>query len=118
MMTDGWMMADGRYDGTMQTYVILMDFTTKGAETLGASAKRFDRFEEGIKALGGRVLSSYGLLGEHDVLIIVELPDERAAFKTLIKAAIGGTARSKTFTAIPLNEFYALAKGVVDAQQP
>jgi len=47
----------------MQTFVILMKFMSKGAETLDASSQRYARFEEGIQELGGKILSAYGLLG-------------------------------------------------------
>ncbi len=92
----------------MQTFVILMKFTAKGGETLGASSQRYERFEEGIRQLGGKILSAYGLLGDYDVLIVAELPDEKAAMKTVIRAASRGTATSKTLTAIPIKQFYAL----------
>jgi uncharacterized protein with GYD domain len=104
--------------GAMQTYVILMNFTTKGAETLAESAKRYERFEEGIRSLGGKVLSAYALLGDYDVLIVVELPDVKAAMKTVIRAALRGTAASKTLTAIPLKEFYGLVTETVAKSAP
>jgi uncharacterized protein with GYD domain len=96
--------------GDMPTYVILMKFTTKGAETLTESATRFEGFEDGIRKLGGKVLSAYALLGEYDVMIVVELPDEKAVMKTLIRAAARGTATSTTLTALPLKEFYGLVR--------
>lgn len=102
----------------MQTYVILMKFTTKGAETLLESSRRYDKFDEGIRELGGRVVSAYGLLGDYDVLIIAEFPDERAAMKTVIRAASRGTATSKTLTAIPLREFYGLVNDVLAPRSP
>jgi uncharacterized protein with GYD domain len=94
----------------MQTYVILMNFTTKGAETLLESSRRYEQFEEGIRELGGKVVSAYGLLGDYDVLIVAEFPDEKAAMKTVVRAASRGTATSKTLTAIPIKEFYALVQ--------
>ena len=97
----------------MQTYMILMNFTAKGAETLAESAKRFEGFEEGIRNAGGKVLGAYALLGEYDVMILVEMPDVKALAKTLIRAAARGTATSKTLTAIPLNEFYGLVSETV-----
>jgi uncharacterized protein with GYD domain len=102
----------------MQTYVILMKFTTKGAETLLESSRRYDKFDEGIRELGGRVVSAYGLLGDYDVLIIAEFPDEKAAMKTVIRAASRGTATSKTLTAIPLREFYGLVNEVLAPRSP
>jgi uncharacterized protein with GYD domain len=102
----------------MQTYVILMKFTTKGAETLLESSRRYEKFDEGIRELGGRVVSAYGLLGDYDVLIIAEFPDEKAAMKTVIRAASRGTATSKTLTAIPLREFYGLVNDVLAPRSP
>jgi uncharacterized protein with GYD domain len=102
----------------MQTYLILMNFTTKGAETLAESAKRYERFEEGIRNLGGKVLGAYALLGEYDVMILVEVPDVKAVLKTVIRAASRGTATSKTLTAIPLNEFYGLVGETLSEPTP
>ena len=99
--------------GAMQTYVILMNFTTKGAETLVESAKRYEGFEQGIREVGGKVLGAYALLGDYDVMILVELPDVKAVTKTVIRAAARGTATSKTLTAIPLKEFYGLVAETV-----
>lgn len=104
--------------GAMQTYVILMNFTTKGAETLAESAKRYEGFEEGIQNLGGKVLGAYALLGDYDVMILVELPDVKAVMNTVIRAALRGTATSKTLTAMPLKEFYGLVGEAVGKPAP
>jgi uncharacterized protein with GYD domain len=100
----------------MSTFVILMNFTTKGAETLAVSARRYEQFEKGVQDLGGKVLSAYGLLGEYDVMIVAEFPNERAAMKTLIRAASRGTATSKTMAAIPLKDFYGLVRETIGDQ--
>jgi len=104
--------------GAMQTYVILMNFTTKGAETLVESARRYEGFDEAIRSFGGRVLAAYALLGDYDVMILAELPDVKGVAKVLIRAAARGTATSKTMTAIPLKEFYGLVEETLGKQTP
>jgi uncharacterized protein with GYD domain len=43
-----------------------------------------------VRELGGKVLGAYALLGEYDVMILVELPDVKAVAKTVIRAATAG----------------------------
>ena len=52
------------------------------------------------------------------MLIVAEFPDERAAMKTVIRAASRGTATSKTLTAIPIKEFYALVDEALTPTAP
>ncbi len=99
----------------MMTFVTLVNFTQKGAETISESKNRFAKFEESVKEAGGRLVSAYGLLGDHDVLAITEFPDEKTATRTILKVASWGTVTTKTLTAIPIKEFYQLVDEAVGA---
>jgi uncharacterized protein with GYD domain len=48
------------------------------------SAERTKRAVEVIKRLGGEVRSMYSLLGEHDLIFIVDLPDMKNALKVSV----------------------------------
>lgn len=50
----------------------------------GISAERTQKAVELIQKLGGEVKSMYSLLGEHDLVFIVELPDTEQAVKVSI----------------------------------
>jgi uncharacterized protein with GYD domain len=48
------------------------------------SAERTKRAVEVINRLGGEVKSMYSLLGEHDLIFIVDLPDMKNALKVSV----------------------------------
>lgn len=89
-------------------FVHLVNFTTEGAKTIGESKKRYDLFEQGVRAVGGRVVDGYGVLGSHDLVVITEMPDEKAATKVAVSAVARGTVSIHTLTAVPIKEFYEL----------
>ncbi len=99
----------------MTTFATLINFTQKGAEGIADSKNRFAKFEGWVKEAGGRIVSAYGLLGEYDLLVITEFPDEKAATRTIVKVATLGTVSPKTLTAIPIKEFYQLVDEAVGA---
>jgi uncharacterized protein with GYD domain len=53
----------------------------------GISAKRTDKSMEMIRQNGGMLKGAYALLGDTDLVLIVDLPDTGSAFKT--SAALG-----------------------------
>lgn len=99
----------------MTTYATLVNFTQKGAESIGESKNRFAKFDDLVKQNGGRIVSAYGLLGEHDLLVIGEFPDEKAITRVLATVASWGTVSTRTLTAIPIKEYYQLVDEAVGA---
>ena len=99
----------------MPRFAHLVRFTAKGAETIGESQKRYELFEQGVRQAGGRIVDAYGLLGKYDLLIVTELPDEKAATKVVVAAAARGTVATQTLTAIPIKEFYQIVDEAVAA---
>jgi len=102
------------------TFAILVNFTSEGAKTIGDSKNRYQKFEQGLKEAGGRVVASYGLLGEYDILVVAEAPDEKAIAKVVLAAVSRGTVSTKTLPAIPIKEFYEIvdqALGAVAARR-
>jgi uncharacterized protein with GYD domain len=97
------------------TFINLVRFTTEGAKSIGESKKRYELFEQGVKAVGGRVVGSYGVLGDYDLISITELPDEKAAVKVSVAAMTRGTVSIKTLTALPIKEFYSVVDEAVGA---
>ncbi len=99
----------------MARFVHLIKYTAEGAKTLGESRSRYDKFEQGLKQFGGRVVDAYGVLGEYDLLVITEAPDEKAVIKAILAAMSRGTVSSQTLQAIPIKEFYNLVDEAVGA---
>jgi len=64
----------------MDTYIMFGKYSMEGMK--GISAKRTDKAVEIIKQNGGEVKSTYALLGETDLVLIVGMPDMGSAMKT------------------------------------
>ena len=96
----------------MQTYVTLWKYTKDGLMDIKKTAKRFEFVKKVIKSAGGKLLSVYGLVGEYDVLTVMEMPDEKAAAATLLKICSTGRITSQTMTALSVDEFLKIAKEV------
>lgn len=94
----------------MATYFM---FGTYGKDSLrGISAARTKKAEALIRKLGGSLTSAYGLLGEKDIVLIVELP----GVEELTKASIGlsrltGIAFASV-PAIPVDRFDKLVSEI------
>jgi uncharacterized protein with GYD domain len=48
------------------------------------------------------------LMGEWDVLLITEFPDEKSAMRALVATCQSGMGTTQTMTALPLEEFVQL----------
>ncbi len=71
----------------------------------GMSAKRTDKAHAIITDLGGSVKSEYALLGERDLVLVVELPGVEDAMKASIRLAKLTGIGFSTAQAIPVEEF-------------
>jgi uncharacterized protein with GYD domain len=66
----------------MKTFFLFGSYTTKALD--GIDAKRTKLAEEVIHGFGGKLHSVYALLGEHDIVMIAELPDVEEALQASI----------------------------------
>ena len=62
----------------MPTYIIQYNYTTKGITAIKDSPKRLDAGKKLLKKLGGEMKAFYLTTGSHDLLSIVEAPDDQA----------------------------------------
>ncbi len=64
---------------------IFMMFGKYTSEALrGISSERTDKAIEIIKKHGGKVISMYAVLGEHDLVLTLDLPDAEKALATSV----------------------------------
>lgn len=64
---------------------------------------RFDAVRGPIEKLGGRILQSYFAFGEHDVIVITEMPDNVSAAAIALAFAAGGSLRNYKTTTLMSN---------------
>ncbi len=67
----------------MATYLMFGRYSQDSVEKI--SAKRTDEANELIKKNGGSVKGGYALLGENDLVLMVDFPDVSAAVKSSVE---------------------------------
>jgi uncharacterized protein with GYD domain len=87
----------------MATYVMLGKYTLEGLR--GISAKRTDEARALLQQHGGELKALYALLGEVDILAIVELPDMARAMQLAVALTRLLGVRFTTAPAVTIEEF-------------
>jgi len=91
----------------MATYFLFGKYGHQGLS--GISSERTEKAREIIKEAGGQLKDAYALLGEHDVVLIADLPSTEAAVKASLGLAKLTGISFETAPAIPIEEFDRIA---------
>ena len=87
----------------MATYMMLGKYSQKSIKDI--SAKRTEKAKELVKENGGEIKSGYALLGEYDIVLILELPDSEQAMKTSVALSKMLGISFSTAPAVSMEEF-------------
>ena len=93
----------------MATFFMFGDYSSQAAQ--GISAERTDKVRRLIEGLGGHVKDIYALLGEHDVVVIAELPRMAEAMQASVALKALTEISFFTTAAMPIEEFDKLFGG-------
>jgi uncharacterized protein with GYD domain len=96
----------------MATYLCLLHWTKEGVEKIKESPSRLEAAKKAFASAGGKLLSFHMLLGEYDVAVIAEAPDEAALAKLLLTLASKGSVRSQTMRAFTEDEYRKIISGL------
>src|SRR5262245_31852582 len=88
----------------MPTFVMLVRWTDQGVRNVKDAPKRRQAFEKAVTSMGGKVKDAYLLLGEYDLVIVTEVPDDETAAKMLLSTAMQGNVRTTTMRAFSREE--------------
>ena len=83
----------------MPTYISLLKFTQKGAETLKDGPKRLDSAKQRFKEAGAQVKAFYLVMGEYDAVTIIEAPNDEVVAKLALATGMAGNIRTHTMRA-------------------
>ena len=83
----------------MARYILLMSWTEQGIKNVKDSPKRLDAAKALAKKLKGEVRKFYMTTGAHDMVIVLEVPDDEAAAKFALTIGSGGNVRTTTMKA-------------------
>lgn len=85
----------------MVTYVSLLKFTEQGFKQIKDSPKRLDAYAKAAKAAGVKLTAAYYTMGEYDLVLVNDAPDEEALLKVLLAQLSYGNVTSTTMRAFP-----------------
>lgn len=83
----------------MPTYVSLVDFTEKGIHDFKDTVTRSEAAERLAEKFGGSIKSIYWTVGQHDMVVITDMPDEETATAFMLSISSQGNVRTHTLRA-------------------
>jgi uncharacterized protein with GYD domain len=92
-------MISGRF--AVPAYVMLANWTDQGARQVKESPRRLDSAKKALTEMGGEFKSIYMTMGEYDMVVIYEAPDDAVAARFTLLLAQLGSVRTKTLKAFP-----------------
>jgi uncharacterized protein with GYD domain len=92
----------------MARYVSLIDWTGQGITNFKDTVDRYEAAEQQFEELGVRFIDVYWCLGEHDIVAVVEAPDDETVTATLLALGAQGNVRTKTMRAFSRDEMRAV----------
>lgn len=104
----------------MAKFMVTASYTAEGSRGLakeGGSGRRA-AVKKLVEGLGGKVEAFYFAYGEHDVIVVVDLPDSTAGLALSLAVNGSGAVRSSTTPLITPEEMDAACKKAVWYKAP
>jgi uncharacterized protein with GYD domain len=92
----------------MPRYVTLINWTEQGIASFKDTVDRYEAAQQQFEQLGVRFVDVYWTLGEHDIVSVVEAPDDESATAALLALGSQGNVRTKTMRAFSREEMRAV----------
>jgi uncharacterized protein with GYD domain len=97
----------------MATYIILANFTEQGIRNVKDTTKRADAFKTMAQKAGVTVKEEYWTLGAHDIVAIVEAPDDIAVTALALSTGALGNVHTQTLRAFSKAEMTTIVGKMV-----
>ncbi len=105
----------------MPHYLLQASYNTSGmAGLVKEPQNRIEKVTPAIEALGGRVECGYFAFGEHDIVVVCEMPDNASAAALAMAVGAGGTVDSFRTTVLltPDEAVEAMSKAAESSYKP
>jgi len=89
----------------MPTYIALLNWTPQGISKVGSSAKRLDAGRKAFKKAGGEIKDTYLTMGRHDLVCVIEAPDEDTYAKAILGWGSQGNVSTETLKAFTEDQY-------------
>ena len=97
----------------MTTFISLMNFTDQGNRNVKESPNRAEAFKSMAQNAGVTVKEVYWTVGQYDVVVVLDGPDDEAVTAALLSLCSLGNMRTQT-----LRAFSAAEMGRIIAKTP
>ncbi len=94
----------------MAHYLQLVVLTDQGRLKFEEDPEWVKEVNKDIELMGAKIICQYALLGQWDMVNIVEAPSDEIAAKIAIKLSAGGSVQPMTLAAIPLDNLIETLK--------
>ncbi len=96
----------------MPTYVALFDWTDQGVRNFTEPVDRYEAARDQLERLGVTFKDVYWTLGSHDIVGVIDAPDDESLAAALLAVAAQGNVRTTTLRAFSTDEMRnVIAKG-------
>ena len=92
----------------MARYVVLFDWTDQGVRSAADTVQRVNQARTAWEPRGVRIETIYWTLGDHDLVGVIEAPDDATLAGCLLQVAGAGNIRTKTLRAFDETEMQAV----------
>lgn len=92
----------------MATHVVLIDWTQQGVSSFKESVDRYEAARGQFEQMGVTFRDVYWTLGSHDIVSIVDAPDDETLAAALLMLASQGNLRTTTLRAFSVDEMRGL----------
>jgi uncharacterized protein with GYD domain len=88
----------------MATYVALINWTDQGVKGFKDSVDRYEAAQSQLSSMGVEFTDVYWTLGAHDIVGIIDAPDDQTLAAALLTVAGEGNIRTTTLRAFSLDQ--------------
>lgn len=92
----------------MPTFVNLIRFTDQGIRDYRDTVKRAEEYWAEIERAGGRLIQEVWTLGDYDIVVLFEAPDDETATSLALQVSSLGNVRTTTMRAFNADEMRRL----------
>lgn len=92
--------------------ITLLNWTQQGIENIKESPARLEKAKAATAAAGGEMKAFYMTLGQHDMVAVIEAPNDEAYAKTVLAIGAHGAVRTQTLRAFTEEEYRTIVAGL------
>lgn len=85
----------------MSTYIMLANWTEQGAQKVKESPRRLNSAKKALADMGGEFKGFYMTMGDYDLVMIYDAPDDAVSARFTLVLGMLGTVRTRTLKAFP-----------------